>query len=300
MLKKPYFYAAIALSSMALNVKAQAPKPDEHLFKPTGTVTIDGNLKDWGDSLRYYNEEKRLYYTVANDGQYLYLAMRFNDHSEQERILWAGLTWGINPKGKKKETYSLTFPATDPASTPALGAHLHEGDEQASQKPTEVNHEEIRKAHLTKLRNMKVTGFKDIDYDIITTTNSYGFKAALDYDAEGNMVYEAAIALKFFDAADIAKGEWAFNFKVNGITRPSGSNSDGDRPEGGRSGGRGGMGGGGRGGMGGGGMAGGGRGGRGGGGMSRGGNSGGAQVADRSSLSKSEDFWEKFYLSGVK
>ena len=150
---------------------------------------------------------------------------------------------------------------------------------------------------------MKVTGFKDIDYDIITTTNSYGFKAALDYDTEGNIVYEAAIPLKFFDAADIAKGEWAFNFKVNGITRPSGANGDGDRPEGGMSGGRGGrggMGGGGRGGMGGGGMAGGGgRGGRGG-GMGRGGRAAGGEAIDRSSLSKSEDFWAKFYLSAGK
>jgi len=297
MLKKSYLCVAIALGSTALKANAQTPQPNDHLLKPAGAVTIDGNLKDWGDSLRYYNEEKKLYYTVANDGQYLYLAMRFNDRTEQERILWAGLTWGINPKGKKKETYSLTFPASDPASTPALGDRIHASDEQGGQKPNEVDREEIRKAHLTKLRNMKVTGFKDIDYDIITTTNSYGFKAALDYDTDGNMVYEAAIPLKFFDATDIDKGEWAFNFKVNGITRPSGTNGGTDRPEGGMGGGRGGMGGGGRGGMGGGGMAGGGgRGGRGG-GMGRGSNMGGGQAVDRSSLSKSEDFWTKFYLS---
>jgi hypothetical protein len=291
MLKSTFLYTAVALCSMALTTNAQSPKANEHLFKPAGAVTIDGNLKDWGDSLRYYNEEKKLYYTVANDGQYLYLAMRFNDHSEQERILFAGLTWGINPKGKKKETYSLTFPATDANSAPAFaGRKLEDAANQVSGKATEAYLEEMRTARLTKLRSMKVTGFKDIDYDVITTTNSYGFKAALDYDAEGNMVYEAAIPLKFFDAADIAKGEWAFNFKVNGITRPAGGNSGGDRPEGG-------MGGGGRGSMGGGGMAGGG--GRGGSGMGRGSNVGGGQVADRSSLSKSEDFWEKFYLSGV-
>jgi uncharacterized membrane protein YgcG len=295
MLKNSCLYTAIALCSIALTAHAQSSKADEHLFKPAGAVTIDGNLKDWGDSLRYYNQEKKLYYTVANDGQYLYLAMRFNDHSEQERILWAGLTWGINPHGKKKETYSLTFPATDPASAPAIGARPPESDEQGGQKPNEVDREVIRKAHLTKLRNMKVTGFKDIDYDMITTTNSYGFKAALDYDAEGNMVYEAAIPLKFFDVADIAKGEWAFNFKVNGITRSLGATGSANRPEGGMGGGRRGMGGGsGRGGMGGGGMAGGGRGGRG------GSNMGGGQTIDRSSLSKSEDFWEKFYLSTVK
>jgi len=291
-----FLFSVVSFSCTAVTALAQTQKADDKLFKPTGKITIDGDLKDWGDSLRYYNEEKKLYYTVANDHDYLYLVMRFNDHSEQERILWAGLTWGINPKGKKKETYSLTFPAADPnANTPALGERKREDAEQTTGRPTEIDREEMRRARLTKLRSMKVTGFKDIDYDIITTTNSYGFKAALDYDAEGNMVYEAAIPLKLFDAADIAKGEWAFNFKVNGITRLASANGGGDRPEGGMGGGRGGMGGGGgRGGMGGGGMGGGG--GRGG-GMGRGGNPGGGQVADRNTLSKSEDFWAKYYLS---
>lgn len=272
-----------------INASAQSKDHTGKLFNPTAAVTIDGSLKDWGDSLRYYNQEKKLYYTLANDKDYLYLAIRFNDRTEQERILMAGLTWGINPKGKKKDVYSLTFPAVDPKSVPTFTPGQNDVN-----APHEIDREEMRKAHLTKLRNMKVTGFKEVEYEIVTTTNSYGFKAALDYDADGNMVYEAAIPLKFFDAADIAKGEWAFNLKVNGITRPQGGNG-GDRPAGGPGGG--GMGGGGRGGMGGGGMAGGGgRGGRGGGGMGRGGRSEGGESTDRNALSKSEDFWEKFYL----
>ena len=122
---KSYLCTAVVLCGITLTARAQAPKPDEHLFKPTGVITVDGNLRDWGDSLRYYNEEKKLYYTIANDGQFLYLAMRFNDRSEQERILWAGLTWGINPKGKKKETYSLTFrPQMQVVQLPQSYAHL--------------------------------------------------------------------------------------------------------------------------------------------------------------------------------
>ncbi|MFA6248556.1 MAG: hypothetical protein WC615_16570 [Mucilaginibacter sp.] len=139
-----------------------------------------------------------------------------------------------------------------------------------------------------------MTGFKDIDNGMITTSNTYGIKAAIDYDADGNLVYEAAIPLKFFHADDIAKNDWAFNFKINGMQKPDRSAQSGDAQGGG---GRGGMGGGGHGGMGGGGgrggMGGGGRGGRGG-GMGRGGNS---SSADRSEIFKSIDFWEKFSLS---
>jgi hypothetical protein len=282
------------LFSIAASSFAQSEQHSTNMSSAPGKITIDGNLNDWGDSLRYYNPEKKLNYTLANDQQNLYLAIRFNDRTEQERIMRAGLTWSVNPKGKKKDAYSLTFPVAEQNGVQIPALPKPEGDDTPEQHER-MNRDEMRKARLTQLRNMKVTGFKDIDYDIITTTNSYGFKAALNFDEEGNLIYEAAIPLKFFEADDIAKNEWAFNIKVNGISRPSGSNSGG-RDFGGMGGGGGRMGGGmGRGGMGGGmGMAGGGRGGMGRGGM-RGGNSGGD--FDRSALNKSEDFWEKFYLS---
>ncbi|MDT3402961.1 hypothetical protein [Mucilaginibacter terrae] len=240
----------------------------------------------------YYNEEKKLYYTLANDAQNIYVAIRLNDRSEQERVLMAGLTLGINSKGKKKDSYKVTFPVANPQDMADMMAARRNTTEKPDEQP--IDREEMRKARLTKLRNIKVEGFKDIDYDILTTTNSYGFKAAIDYDADGNLVYEAAIPLKFFDATDAAKNEWAFNFKVNGITRPQGEGQQGGGM------GHGGMGGGGsmgRGGMSGGMGGGGGRGGRGGGMGPSGGMQGGNSGFDRSALSKSEDFWEKFHLA---
>ncbi|WP_342647164.1 hypothetical protein [Mucilaginibacter sp. CSA2-8R] len=294
MLRKLSLSAGLLLS-IAASSFAQSEQHNSNMAPAPGKITVDGNINDWGDSLRYYNPDKKLNYTLANDKQNLYLAIRFNDRMEQERIMRAGLTWSVNPKGKKKDAYSLTFPVAEQnnGQLPMLPKPDESGN--ATEQSERVNRDEMRKARLTQLRNMKVTGFKDIDYDIITTTNSYGFKAALSFDEEGNLIYEAAIPLKFFDADDIAKNEWAFNIKVNGISRPSGGNGDG-RASGNMGGGGGRMGGGmGRGGMGGGmGLAGGGRGGMGRGGM-RGGGSGGD--FDRSALTKSEDFWEKFYLS---
>lgn len=272
---------------------AHAQSHNNNLHRPPTAIAIDGNLKDWGDSLYYYNEEKKLYYTLANDAQNIYVAIRLNDRSEQERVLMAGLTLGINSKGKKKDNYKVTFPVANAQDMADMMAARRNVTEPTDEQPTD--REEMRKVRLTKLRNIKVEGFKDIDYDILTTTNSYGFKAAIDYDADGNLVYEAAIPLKFFDTADVTKNEWAFNFRVNGITRPQG----GDQ-QGGPGSGRGGMGGGGgmgRGGMGGGMAGGGGRGGRGGGMGRNSGAQGGNNGFDRSALSKSEDFWEKFYLA---
>jgi hypothetical protein len=260
-------------------VKAQTKQT---LLPPPPTVTIDGSLADWGDSLRYHNNEKNLSYTLANDKENLYVVMRFSDRLEQARVLNAGITLSIDPHGKKKETFAMTFPLRYPGSpAPAFTGRKDDGGDV-----TKEEREELMRERITTLRSIKMTGFKDIENEMITTSNTYGIKAAIDYDAAGNLVCEAAIPLKFFHADDIPKNEWAFNFKINGLQKTERGNQGGDTQGGGR-GSRGGMGGGG-GGMGG------GRGGRGGG--MRGGNSTGSD-ADRSEIFKSIDFWGKFQLA---
>lgn len=284
----PCFILALAVQlSATSNINAQASKTGQPTLQapPTG-INIDGDLKDWGDSLRYYNEEKKINYTLANDNTTLYAAIRISDRVEQMQTLHAGITFSIDTHGKKKETFALTFPLA-PAGTVIPFAQRKDGDGEV----TKEDRDELLRERITQLRNIKVEGFKDIEGDMITTSNTYGIKAAINYDADGSLVYEMAIPLSFFHTGDITKNEWAFNFKINGIQRPKtdGASEGGERMSGG--GGRGGRGGGG--GMGGGG----GRGGRGGGG-GRGGSGGGAGgEGSRGEISKSTDFWEKFYLN---
>src|SRR6185312_13145599 len=263
---------------------AQNKPAQNTLQPPPAGITIDGDLKEWGDSLRYYNEDQKLYYTLANDKDNLYMAIRINDRSEQIRVFGAGLTLSIDTRGKKKETFSVTFPIGGAPDMAPAGENqpLDGGTQQKNDEQTDK-----MRANLTKLRQIKVTGFKDVESELITTSNTYGFKTAIDFDKDDNLIYEAAIPLKLFHDDEPAKNEWAFNFKINGLTKPGQKRAESDNGQ---------QGGIGRGGMGGG--MGGGRGGRGGGrGMRGGGGNTGSQSTDHSELSKSVDFWEKFYLA---
>src|ERR1700757_1308366 len=69
---------------------------------PVTNITIDGDLKDWGDSLQYYNAENNVRYGLSNDKENLYFAARIDEPTEAVRILKAGITLGVDPKGKKK------------------------------------------------------------------------------------------------------------------------------------------------------------------------------------------------------
>jgi uncharacterized membrane protein YgcG len=257
--------------------KAQAPSPQYHLKAAPVNIVVDGSIKEWGDSLSYYSPEERLNYAITNSKDTLYLAVKIYDRSEIMRVLNAGLTFIIDPKGKKKETYSLTYPLNVQGGSSIPFNRSPGENEEVSQE----ERNELLQEKLTRLRGIKVVGFKDIEDDMITTSNSYGIQTAVNYDDAGNLIYEEAIPLKFFHADN--KADWAFNIRINGIQRPK--PTDDSNGESGGGGGRGGMGGGGMGG-------GGGR--HGGGGKRAGGptsNEAGGEMA------KSVDFWGKFYLA---
>jgi|EP01037_Dinobryon_pediforme_P015114 YD repeat-containing protein len=280
-----FFIAPVATVLFAINIcNAQSGKQITVLQAPPSHITIDGDIKEWGDSLRYYNAEKRINYSIANTKDTLYMAIRVNDRSEQMRILRAGITFSIDPKGKKKETYSITFPLNVAGGAPVADLKKDEAPVDVTQE----DRDELMRARLTNLRGIKVVGFKDIEGDMITTSNTYGFQTAVNYDDKGYLICEAAIPMSFFHADDLIKNEWAFNFKINGLQRKSPGENGGQE---GQQGGRGGRGGGEGGGFGGGG----GRGGRGGRGGSH--NSEAFGPAGQGEMFKSEDFWEKFYLA---
>jgi YD repeat-containing protein len=290
---KNLYYSLICILIVQLfSVKtstAQTAASDPSVLKvPPSAITIDADLKDWGDSLQYYNADNNVRYTISNDKENLYFAVRIDDRVEAARILKAGLTLGVDPKGKKKSSFSITFPLNV-----QVGNITSTTQQENFNEVTQAERDELVRETATTLRGIKVEGFKDIEGDMITTSNTYGIKTAINYDAKGNLVCEAAVALKLFHVDEHAKTEWTFDVKINGVNRPgeltSSTNASGM--------------GGGRGGMGGGGM-GGGRGGMGGGRGGKGG-SGSKQAtatpgSDSGLLSKSVDFAGKFYLSNAQ
>jgi hypothetical protein len=247
-------------------------------LKPApANVAIDGSLSEWGDSLTYYNTESMVNYTLSNDKDNLYLVLKTNDPEQQHKILNSGVTLAIDAKDRKKATYTVTFPVQE--------------DQEKLSGSSSADQEKRLEAGLTKLRKLKVDGFKDVEYDLITLENTYGFKAAIDYDAHGFLIYEEAIPLSLFHADDLKKGEWTFNIKINGHQKAAATDADGNTKDAASSGGGGGRGGHSRGGGGGGGM---------GGGGGRGGHNHGTGADDANpeerEASKSVDFWGKFYL----
>lgn len=244
--------------------------------KAPADVNVDGKLTEWGDSLALYDSKTKLNYTVANNDTDLYVIAYVTDPKLRRKIMAAGITISVNPEGKKHKTYSITYPVPDGSAIfkPRMGDDEGEPD--------------IKKPSLLQSTSIKVTGFKEVESDVITTSNTYGFKAAVKVDDKHNLVYETAIPIKMLNFKPGKNDEFEINVQVNAIEHPN-KGEGGEGQGGGR-----GMGGGGMGGMGGGGM-GGGRGGRHGG--SGGGMGGGQGRTDASGMGEATDFWVRLALN---
>lgn len=223
-------------------------KSIKNLKKSNQNITVDGQLKDWGDSLNYYNPDKKIHYALAENQENLYFAIRIENRGQQEQAMRNGITLAFNPEGKKKETYSLTFPSPDRDENSLFV--MPKADHAITQQQLKQEDlEERRKADLLKLRDIQIKGFPDVETDHITTANTYGIKTVLQFDESGALVYEAAIPVKMLHS-DLNSKPWVFDIKINSFA--ASNNHDGLKPpsenggmggmNGGRGMGRGGMG----------------------------------------------------------
>ena len=251
----------------AFSITEQTPT----IPKAPANVKVDGKITEWGDTLAMYDSKTKLSYTIACNDTDLYITAFTSDRMLRHKIMAAGITVSINSEGKKKKTFSMTYPLPDKAAV------MNRGNEESDDTP---------RPSLLESTSMRVSGFKDVESDVITTSNTYGFQAALNIDDKHNLAYETASPLKMLNIKANKKKltELAINIAINGIEKPNGQNGErrGGGTDGGGIGGGGGMGGGG----------GGRRGGSGGGGGGReGSHGGGGQQQDRSGMSETTDFW---------
>lgn len=225
----PFFLPCVIISVFSLQAFSQSKSNTKTIKAPQHAITVDGNLKDWGDSLSYYNEAKKLNYELANDKENLYFAIKIQDRRQQAQAMQNGITLNFNPEGKKKEMYSLTFPSPDQEEN-SLYVIPKTDNAITQQQLKQEDMEDRRKADLMKLRNIEVKGFKDIETDHITTANTYGIKTVLNIDEQGALVYEAAIPIKMLHTDNNSKA-WMFDIKINSFAAAKGSR-DGLRPAG--------------------------------------------------------------------
>ena len=200
--------------------EAQKRQKDIHedSFLVSSPIKVDGRLNDWQDTLQAFNRTALLGYTIANDGKNIYLAIKSPDAANSSKILAGGITFTVNPDGKKKltEGMSISFPVIKAGQRTVQRPFARGGQMLRTGSAVDSLLIERGKSQLAQAREIKVSGFREIQDSLISIYNEYGVKVAAKYDAQGSLIFEVALPLKL---VQINPGnEFAYNIKINGRT----------------------------------------------------------------------------------
>jgi hypothetical protein len=201
----------------------------------------DGRNSEWAGATFAQNKATGISYLVSNDDKNLYLVVKSTDMGNNTKILAGGITFSINPDGKKKdkESITLTYPLINRAQfrrggpggggggggavvagRPAFGGMGGGGGVQLTPKQRDSAMAAMQKTQLAQVKEIKLRGFKKTTDTLVSIYNDMGIKAAASIDKDNVFFYEAAIPLDELGLTlDNAK-EFAYNVKLNGLQLP--------------------------------------------------------------------------------
>ncbi len=196
------FIYIILLGFISLNVSAQeAPKTIW-----ADSIHIDGNLMDWENKTYYTFKDQDFSYSIANDADYLYVAIRIPNKVQQLKAIYNGISVTINLEAKEKSGPTVVFPIPDVAALRAMNSK--EEYEKADNG---------LEAGLNLTRAISVHGFPSIIDGRISLENNYGIRTSAKIDStDSTLNYEAAISIK---QLNINKDTpFALNLRINDIS----------------------------------------------------------------------------------
>jgi len=166
----------------------QATSPSQTGTWQQQPLVIDGSDEDWTKPLLYTDRKEKLNYTLSNDKDNLYILVSTRSPQEQQKIIQGGMTVWVNNQADKNEATSVGI------GFPLDSRKNRERNLMAEARPDQYKNKPIT---LDDLREYSLYGFKNESIENLEygQTNEEGVQVRIDYNKEGDLIYEASIPL---------------------------------------------------------------------------------------------------------
>ena len=223
-----YFLLACMLLIFALQADAQKlPNKQGKSIRAPADVKIDGKTNEWNNEFQAFNSNNRIYYTVANDDDNLYLVLRTSEGVSNEKALF-GITFTINlpsENGKKsKDNITIMFPTVvagkrvDPIrNATQIARRLKNDTTYTARKKKDSLMLFANKAISDSYKEIDVTGIKELPDHTISIYNTNGLKVAAQFDELMQYTYELSVPLKYLGIKINLGQRFSYNIKMNGM-----------------------------------------------------------------------------------
>lgn len=223
-MKKAVISANARLTSLLLfcvvfSVSAQKlPRVQANSLAAPDNIRIDGKVTEWGDKYQAYNNRTDIYYTVANDDEKIYVVIKAVDRSIAGKIIAGGITFAVNPSGKKKsnDQVSVTFPVYDQDHKPDIDILTNPGIiKSGSKEEISAAIGQANKQLINNSKEIKLEGTKIITDTLISVYNNTGIRVAARFNKQGDYIYELAIPVKYLGLSTDNLTQFSYNIKLN-------------------------------------------------------------------------------------
>ncbi|WP_316816519.1 hypothetical protein [Pedobacter nyackensis] len=194
----------------------------ESRFAPR-TIKIDGKNFEWKDTDFSVSKRTGLSYIVSNDDKNLYLIIKSTDVTNNEKIMAGGITFSVNPEGKRieKESIRLTYPVVEQLRTGSTGSVVVSYATSNVKNPEQDAYMAARhKKKLEKAKEIKIRGFKNTTDTLLSIYNDLGIKTFANIEKDNSFFCEVSIPLEGLGISIKGSNSFAYNVKVNGIQMP--------------------------------------------------------------------------------
>ena len=165
-------------------------------FVATAPV-IDGKATEWTDSL-HYDPNSKLQYQVLNDARTVYVRLKANDAPTQAKFVYLGMVVWLDTTGRNQQQFGIRYPLpVDLESLTKGQAERPAGAMGPSAAERLAEHQTRMRQALLNTKEMELLNFRGNKEPTLADAQSQlGIKAAIDLDAQGNLIYELAVPLR--------------------------------------------------------------------------------------------------------
>lgn len=220
------FSQSFFLFSFCLQICYAQKLPDvqQNSVSAPSDVKADGKNREWNDTFQASNKRTGLLYTMANDQENLYLAIKSADMAAANKIVVGGIELSINTDGKKKEKegFKIIYPLINRSANRQVSSRSSGRTIGLSQRTEQTPKQRdsmmlvMRKTQLMQVKEIKIHGFSIPD-TLISIYNEYRIKAFSSFDDKGAFFYELSVPLKMLGLSAQTVGEFAYNIKLRGL-----------------------------------------------------------------------------------
>jgi hypothetical protein len=244
-MKLPVLFASLfslfILASCSSSKKASADLPAANHIQNSlvKEISVDGNDADWQGITLNSSPEKTFQYSIAHNNEDLFVRMKISNPLEQMKFLSGGMELWIDPTDQQKQKVEVIYPTKGELDPTAMQPQNASGDKKQ-------NHEMMHLAVKAQLISMNRIGFKPEYSGVQSIRENTGFKAAISWNDNDELIYELKLPFQAFNGT-VSKENLSLEFSIGALERPAESHNNsengGSYRQGGMSGMRGGGGG---------------------------------------------------------